>query len=229
MASPYDTPLYLLAFDHRSSFERGLFGATPPLSPEVRDGIAKAKEIIFEANRLAVASGAPRERAGVLVDEEFGSTVARRARREGVPLAMPVERSGRDEFDFQYGARFTEHIEAFDPTFVKVLVRFNPEGDPGCEPPPDRTVGPVERVAAEPGPHLPLRVARPTPPPPNSTASKDTSRTTTARCALGSWWRPSRRCTPVASSPISGRSRGSTPQKTPAPWSDRRVREGGTA
>ena len=130
MASRYGTPLYLLAFDHRSSFERGLFGATPPLSPEVRDGIVRAKQIVFEANLLAVGSGAPRGRAGVLVDEEFGSAVARRALEAGVPLAMPVERSGQDEFDFQYGAHFAEHIEAFDPTFVKVLVRFNPEGDP---------------------------------------------------------------------------------------------------
>jgi myo-inositol catabolism protein IolC len=130
MASGYGTPLYLLAFDHRSSFERGLFGATPPLSPEVRDGIVKAKQIIFDANQLAVRSGAPRNRAGVLVDEEFGSAVARRALVLDVPLAMPVERSGQDEFDFQYGAQFGEHIEAFDPTFVKVLVRFNPEGDP---------------------------------------------------------------------------------------------------
>src|SRR5579863_8863109 len=130
MAPKYGTPLYLLAFDHRSSFERGLFGATPPLSPEVRDGIVRAKEVIFEANRLAVEGGAPRNRAGVLVDEEFGSAVARRAREEAVPLAMPVERSGQDEFDFQYGEHFAEHIEAFDPTFVKVLVRFNPDGDP---------------------------------------------------------------------------------------------------
>jgi myo-inositol catabolism protein IolC len=130
MASGYATPLYLLAFDHRSSFERGLFNATPPLSPEVRDGIVKAKQIIYEANRLAVKAGAPSHQAGVLVDEEFGAAVARRALADGVPLAMPVERSGQDEFDFQYGDRFTEHIEAFDPTFVKVLVRFNPEGDP---------------------------------------------------------------------------------------------------
>ena len=130
MTSGHDTPLYFLAFDHRSSFERGLFGATPPLSREVRNGIVRAKEIVFEANRLAVRSGTPLDRAGVLVDEEFGSGVARPPLKSGVPLAMPVERSGQDEFDFQYGADFTEHIEAFDPNFVKVLVRFNPEGDP---------------------------------------------------------------------------------------------------
>ena len=137
MASSYGTPLYFLAFDHRSSFERGLFGTTPPLSPEIRDGIIKAKEIIFKANRIAVRSGTPSDQAGVLVDEEVGSAVARRAKEDCVPLAMPVECSGQDEFDFQYGEQFAEHIESFDPTFAKVLVRFNPEGDRDSEPPPD--------------------------------------------------------------------------------------------
>ena len=35
-------------------------------------------------------------------------------------------RSGSDEFDFEYGDEFGEHIKAFDPTFCKVLVRYNP-------------------------------------------------------------------------------------------------------
>ena len=120
--------LFLLAFDHRASFEKGLFGATPPISTEVRDSIVRVKEIIFEANQLAVEAGTPRDLAGVLVDEEFGTTVARRAKEAGIPLAMPVESSGQDEFEFQYGTEFGEHIESFDPTFVKVLVRYNPEG-----------------------------------------------------------------------------------------------------
>ncbi|MGH8301116.1 MAG: 2-deoxy-5-keto-D-gluconate 6-phosphate aldolase domain-containing protein, partial [Steroidobacteraceae bacterium] len=90
----------------------------------------KAKELIFAANQLAVKAGAPLERSGILVDEEFGSGVARRAKEAGVPLAMPVERSGQDEFDFEYGEDFPRHIETFDPTFVKVLVRYNPEADP---------------------------------------------------------------------------------------------------
>jgi myo-inositol catabolism protein IolC len=42
---------------------------------------------------------------------------------------MPVEKSGQDEFDFDYGENFAKHIEEFDPSFVKVLVRYNPEGD----------------------------------------------------------------------------------------------------
>ena len=47
-------------------------------------------------------------------------------------LAMPVEKSGQNEFDFQYGADFGKHIEAFDPDFSKVLVRYNPD-DPDTE------------------------------------------------------------------------------------------------
>jgi myo-inositol catabolism protein IolC len=129
MGPGYGTPLYLLAFDHRASFEQGLFGATAPVSVEVRGAIVRAKQIIFDANQIAVGAGAPRDQSGILVDEEFGSGVARQAVDAGTPLAMPVERSGQDEFDFQYGAQFAEHIEAFEPTFAKVLVRYNPEGD----------------------------------------------------------------------------------------------------
>ena len=66
---------------------------------------------------------------GILVDEEFGAEIARGAHDLEVPFAMPVEKSGQDEFDFEYEAAFGEHIEAFDPTFAKVLVRYNPEAD----------------------------------------------------------------------------------------------------
>lgn len=131
MTLGYDKPLYLVAFDHRGSFEHDLFGASGPVSAQVREGIIKVKEIIFDAYVRALAEGAPRTVCGVLVDEEFGAGVARRAKAERVPLAMPVEKSGRQEFEFQYGEDFGAHIEAFDPTFSKVLVRFNPEGDAG--------------------------------------------------------------------------------------------------
>ena len=130
MTLGYDKPLYLMAFDHRGSFEHDLFGATEPVSAQVRDGIIGVKEIIFDAHIQALAAGAPAAACGVLVDEEFGTGVARRAKAEGVPLAMPVEQSGREEFEFQYGDDFGAHIESFDPTFAKVLVRYNPDGDP---------------------------------------------------------------------------------------------------
>ena len=65
----------------------------------------------------------------LLVDEEFGAEIARSARRDAFTLAMPVERSGQDEFDFEFGEKLGEHVEAFDPDFAKVLVRYNPDDD----------------------------------------------------------------------------------------------------
>jgi 5-dehydro-2-deoxygluconokinase len=43
--------------------------------------------------------------------------------------AAPAEKSGQDEFEFEYGEDFARHVETFAPTFCKVLVRYNPEGD----------------------------------------------------------------------------------------------------
>ncbi len=77
----------------------------------------------------AVGAGADPSVTGVLVDEQFGSTVPEEAREKGLKLAMPAERSGQNMFDFQYGEDFGEHIERFDPDFTKVLVRYNPDGD----------------------------------------------------------------------------------------------------
>jgi myo-inositol catabolism protein IolC len=125
----YDKPLYILAFDHRGSFQKKFFGITGEPSPEEAERISDAKMVIFEGFRKAIEAGAPKDAGGVLVDEQFGSDIARTAKKEGCLLAMPVEKSGQDEFDFQYGDDFGKHIEEFDPSFSKVLVRWNPEGD----------------------------------------------------------------------------------------------------
>ncbi len=124
----YGSPLFILAFDHRGSFLK-VAGVQGMLTEEDAARIRDAKAVIFEGFRRAVEAGVPRQAAGVLVDEQFGAQVARQARAEGYVLAMPVERSGQEEFDFEYGEAFGEHVEAFDPTFAKVLVRYNPEGD----------------------------------------------------------------------------------------------------
>ncbi len=125
----YDRPLYMLAFDHRGSFQKGLFGAEGVPSPAVVEQVADAKRVIWEGLELALESGADPASSGLLVDEQFGAGVARAARAAGLPLAMPVEQSGREEFDFEYGERFGDHIEDFDPTFAKVLVRYNLEAE----------------------------------------------------------------------------------------------------
>ena len=129
MALGYDEKLYILAFDHRGSFQKKFFGIEGDPDPEQTAMIADAKHLIFEGLQRAVAEGADASVTGVLVDEQFGGSVPEEARAQGLKLAMPAERSGQNMFDFQYGDQFGEHIERFDPDFVKVLVRYNPGGD----------------------------------------------------------------------------------------------------
>jgi myo-inositol catabolism protein IolC len=125
----YDDDLYILAFDHRGSFQKGLFGIEGKPNAEETERIADAKRLVFEGFLRALDEGAPREQAGLLVDEQFGADLARKAKADGLILSMPVEKSGQDEFDFEYGDEFGEHIEEFDPTFAKVLVRYNTEAE----------------------------------------------------------------------------------------------------
>ncbi|MDB6153261.1 MAG: hypothetical protein JWL90_1714 [Chthoniobacteraceae bacterium] len=125
----YSQPMYILPFDHRGSFETKLFGWHGALTPAQTAEIAAAKQIIFDGFKAAVAAGVPKEKAGILVDEQFGAAILHDASANGFTTACPVEKSGQDEFDFEYGEDFARHIEDFGPTFCKVLVRYNPEGD----------------------------------------------------------------------------------------------------
>jgi myo-inositol catabolism protein IolC len=129
MTRGYDRPLYFLPFDHRGSFRTGMFGWKGAITPEQTARIAATKEVIYEGFKTAVASGVHKEKAGILVDEQFGAAILRDARTQGYATACPAEKSGQEVFDFEYGENFAEHIEAFQPTFCKVLVRYNPEGD----------------------------------------------------------------------------------------------------
>ena len=131
MTLGYDGKLYILAFDHRGSFQKKMFGIEGEPSPEQTDTISDAKHLIFEGMVKAVEAGVDPGATGVLVDEQFGApkNIPGGAKQRGLLLAMPVEKSGQNEFDFDYGDQFGDHIEQFDPDFAKVLVRYNPDGD----------------------------------------------------------------------------------------------------
>ncbi len=125
----FDKPLYIQPFDHRGSFETGMFGWKGALTPEQTAQIAATKQVIYDGFKAAVAAGVPKEKAGILVDEQFGAAILHDAAGRGYVTACPAEKSGEEEFDFEYGEDFAGHIEAFHPTFCKVLVRYNPQGD----------------------------------------------------------------------------------------------------
>jgi 5-dehydro-2-deoxygluconokinase len=129
MSIGFDKPLYILPFDHRGSFQVKMFGWKGALTPEQTAEVAATKQVIYDGFKAATAAGVAKEKAGILVDEQFGAAILRDAAAHGYLTACPAEKSGQDEFDFEYGADFAKHIEAFNPTFCKVLVRYNPEGD----------------------------------------------------------------------------------------------------
>jgi len=129
MITGYTRPLYLLPFDHRASYISGLFGWKEPLNVEQMVTVANSKYVIYEGFQQAIADHVPKDHVGILIDEEFGSAILRDAVSKGYITVASVEKSGQEEFEFGYGEDFAQHIEAFHPTFAKVLVRYNPEGD----------------------------------------------------------------------------------------------------
>jgi myo-inositol catabolism protein IolC len=126
MPTGYSQSLAILPFDHRASYTSGLFGWKEPLNVEQAVTVAESKRVIYEGFKKARI---PKEEAGILVDEQYGIAIIRDATEQGTITAVSVEKSGQDEFDFAYGEDFAQHIEAVHPTFSKVLVRYNPEGD----------------------------------------------------------------------------------------------------
>jgi 5-dehydro-2-deoxygluconokinase len=136
----YSGELYILAFDHRGSSTKrsGVEG-----DPTAEDNQRQAPDLRGDRGR----AGAWRRRSPEpLVDEQFGgpTNVPQEARDRGIKLAMPVEKSGQKEFDFEYGEDFGDHIERYDPDFSKVLVRYNPDGDSEMN---DRQAGRLRRLS----------------------------------------------------------------------------------
>ena len=129
MITGYEKPLYILPFDHRHSYITGVFHWQEPLAPEHVAEIVESKEVIYDGFKAAVTDGAMRHRVGILVDEALGSGILRAASAQGYITCVSTEKSGQDEFEFEYGDDFARHIEAVNPTFAKVLVRYNPDGD----------------------------------------------------------------------------------------------------
>jgi myo-inositol catabolism protein IolC len=129
MITGYEQPLYILPFDHRHSYITGVFHWQEPLTPDQVEEIVASKQNIYDGFRASVGDSGARDRAGILVDEAFGAAILRDAAAHGYITCVSTEKSGRDEFDFEYGDAFARHIEAVNPTFAKVLVRYNAEGD----------------------------------------------------------------------------------------------------
>jgi myo-inositol catabolism protein IolC len=122
-------PLLILAMDQRGSFAK-LFGTEEDdASPEQVEQMRAAKTLVYRGV-AAVADQVQGAQIGVLTDEEYGPAVLAQAKADGRVLAYPVEKSGQELFDLEYGDGTSQHVERWQPDYVKVLVRMNPDDDP---------------------------------------------------------------------------------------------------
>ena len=127
----YDNDLFILPFDHRSSFETGLLGIRGRQAyPDEVEKLTAYKRVIYDGFLEAVDQGVPVETAAILVDQKYGEELLADANKRGITTCTSVEKSGQTEFDFEYGDDFGRRLADATPTFAKTLVRYNPEGDP---------------------------------------------------------------------------------------------------
>ena len=121
----YQKNLFILPFDHRTSFAKLFAFTSPNLSSKEKETITLAKEIIYSAFKKAVEQEVPKENAAILADEEYGDKIIQDARDNNYNVILTTEKSGQDEFAFEYSNDFAQHIEKYKPNFVKALIRYN--------------------------------------------------------------------------------------------------------
>jgi myo-inositol catabolism protein IolC len=126
-ASAAGRPLLILAADHRNSLERDLYGLTAAPTAAEAARISSDKMLIYQALLDATARLPAEAQPGILIDEQYGATIAELASRTdgAISLAMPVEASGEEWFHFAYGQDWQAHAGFFGTDHAKVLIRDN--------------------------------------------------------------------------------------------------------
>ncbi|HAN06583.1 MAG: hypothetical protein UU40_C0021G0018 [Candidatus Uhrbacteria bacterium GW2011_GWD2_41_121] len=126
--------LFILPFDHRSTFTTNLLGFEyPPKAAAQKKAVKEMKQVVFDAFLLAHNQYEHSEDMAILVDEEFGTSILKEAKDQLIPLIVSVEKSGQLFFQFEYGNAFGSHIKKWDPTYAKALVRFDAKQKQGNE------------------------------------------------------------------------------------------------
>ncbi len=107
--------LYILAFDHRSSFSN-LF--------KNKNEIEKAKQIIFSAFLKVFNEYKHKENLAILIDEEYGEKVIKKAKQNNIKIYLPIEKSGKNILELEY--KDLNEIKKINPDYIKILIRYNP-------------------------------------------------------------------------------------------------------
>jgi len=122
------TLTFALAFDHRNSLRRDFMRLAAQPTAEQHATMIEAKGIVADA-LIAAAPQVTSDKPVLLIDQEYGSRFVSRAQAAGVEVAIPVEESGRAELRFLADGHPERIIDACNPDYVKVLIRYNPGGD----------------------------------------------------------------------------------------------------
>ena len=125
----YNRPMLLMLLDHRQWFQEALFNSNGHPSPKEREQISFYKAIIYEGFEKTLRLGQPKDILALLADEEFSTSSIYRAKAIGLTLGICSEKGGDSGFEFAYGKDYGQHIEKFQPSFIKAHIQFNPEGD----------------------------------------------------------------------------------------------------
>jgi myo-inositol catabolism protein IolC len=130
--------------------KRDLYGLTALPTPAQAARISADKLLIYQAMLDTAGWLSPQIQPGVLVDEQYGASVAELASYSpgAVSLCMPLEASGQEWFRFAYGDDWQRHAEFFAAMYPKVLVRDNPGLDPARRERQARRLGQVSVWAA---------------------------------------------------------------------------------
>lgn len=118
--------LYILPFDHRSTFQKGLFGWEGQINANRKKIMTQYKTIIYKAFLQVANKRNDKENFGILVGDTYGKAILQDAKKKKYTTIQTVEKSGQKIFSFNHGKDFGRRLLQIKPDYAKVLVRYNP-------------------------------------------------------------------------------------------------------
>ena len=131
MALGYDGKLYILAFDHRGSFQKKMFGIEGDPTPEETDDDLRRQEADLRGHGEGRRARPGRDSPPACWSTSSSAPTSRSSRQGARPVADDAGREERRRTSSSSSTATTSrrHIEKYDLLATKVLVRHNPDGD----------------------------------------------------------------------------------------------------
>ncbi|HOI60176.1 MAG TPA: DUF2090 domain-containing protein [Candidatus Pacearchaeota archaeon] len=109
--------LFILPFDHRSSFLKILEKPT-------KNKVIELKKIIFTGFLNVYNQYKRKNELAILVDEKYGKEIIEIAKGKNIKICLPIEKSGKNILQLEY--KDLNEVKKINPDYIKVLIRYNP-------------------------------------------------------------------------------------------------------